>query len=225
MQENKFEKPRELELGTWWFKQYMQTKSLCVDVGAFRGKFSYEYCNIFDNVIAFEPNPYMIFPLMQIAKVKSNLRYQTIALGNKTDLVDFHILTYDNELNSRHFYSNNFAGICSCSSDYLDKQLPFLEGREQFRSTIKVLQMPLDHFNLAPNFIKIDAEGSTLSVLEGAIHTIASHKPFIQTDVKRAPILEDIGYCWLTDKDNDDGTDQYWVHRDYYEEKISKDKT
>ena len=85
--------------------------------------------------------------------------------------------------------------------------------------------MPLDHFQLAPDYIKIDAEGVTHDVLEGAIHTIATHKPFIHTDIKDAPILEDLGYCWLTDKDNNDGSDQYWVHRDYYEEKISKNKT
>lgn len=220
------EKMYECSKGLEHFNHYMQTKSLCIDVGAFRGKFSYEYCNVFDNVIAFEPNPYMIFPLMQLAKVKNNIRYESIALGKKTDLVDFHIVTWDKPLDTRHFYKNTFRGISSCSSEYLDN-IPFLneEVREQFRTTIKVLQMPLDHFNLAPDFIKIDAEGVTHDVLEGAIHTIATHKPFIQTDIKVAPILEDLGYCWLTDKDNDDGSDQFWIHRDYYEEKISKNKT
>ena len=219
MQEKKFEKPRDLELGTWWFKQYMQTKSLCVDVGAFRGKFSNEYCNIFDKVIAFEPNPYMTYPLMQLEKDKTNLCYKNIALGKQTDLVDFHIVTWDKPLNPKQFDDNKWRGISSCNQEHIKQYTA--NPREQYATSIKVLQMPLDHFNLAPNFIKIDAEGSTLSVLEGAINTITTYKPFIQTDIKRVPLLVDLGYCWLTDKDNDDGTDQFWIHRDYYEETTS----
>ena len=214
MKQEMYECSNGLEL----FHQYMQRKNLCVDVGAFRGKFSYEYCNIFDNVIAFEPNPYMIFPLMQIAKVKPNLRYQTIALGNKIDLVDFHIVTWDKPLNPKQFDDNLWRGISSCNEEHIKQ---YKEQREQYNTSIKVLQMPLDHFDLAPDYIKIDAEGFTTDVLEGAVNTITTYKPFIQTDIKRAPILVDLGYCFLTDCNIDDGLDQFWIHRDYYEETTS----
>ncbi len=215
---NKIEE-KDCSDGLELFEKYMQTKSLCVDVGAFSGKFSNEYCNIFDKVIAFEPNPYMTYPLMQLEKDKTNLCYKNIALGKQTDLVDFHIVTWDKPLNPKQFDDNKWRGISSCNQEHIKQYTA--NPREQYATSIKVLQMPLDHFDLAPDYIKIDAEGCTTDVLEGAINTITTYKPFIQTDIKRVPLLVDLGYCFLTDYNIDDGLDQFWIHRDYYEETTS----
>jgi hypothetical protein len=65
----------------------------------------------------------------------------------------------------------------------------------------------LDSFNLAPDLIKVDCEGSELFVLMGAIRTLALHKPaliieqkpghakrFGLGDTDAIPYLQKLGY-------------------------------
>ena len=56
-------------------------------------------------------------------------------------------------------------------------------GAWELREGAGIEIFPLDDFNLAPNFIKIDVQGSEKDVLLGAERTITVHKPVVVIEV------------------------------------------
>ena len=56
-------------------------------------------------------------------------------------------------------------------------------GAWELRKGSEINIFPLDDFNLSPNFIKIDVQGSEKDVLLGAERTICVHKPVVVIEV------------------------------------------
>lgn len=161
-----------------------------VDVGVCNDAEIYEYCNLFQNVIGFEPNPYANIALAE------NLNIHQVALSNKKNTRTFHI-----DKTTPHFSTLNRVKM--------DNYIPSGHDWE----TIEIATQKLDDFNLTPNCIKIDTEGEDDAVISGAIKTIEKHKPILYLEFMNEETLihlKDIGYqveysSWI---------DNYLIHED-----------
>jgi FkbM family methyltransferase len=92
------------------------------------------------------------------------------------------------------------AHRCALGADVgaarLENPAPENSGAWEVRDGNDVMVLPLDHFGLRPDFIKIDVQGYERPVIRGARQTIARHHPvmLIEGDPSRyAGILEELG--------------------------------
>ena len=146
------------------FHSYFQQNPIkLVDIGASGGlQTNWRKAKKFLDIIAFEPDEREYERL--INQASSNISYYNIALHRNETVLDFH-LTKKQEVSSS-YYPN---------TDFLSK-FPDVE-RFDVLETIRLYTDTLDNqiekgaiFNV--DFIKLDAQGNTLSILEGATNTL-----------------------------------------------------
>ncbi len=151
-----------------------------IDAGAWIGGHTMAYAKKVGDlgrVFAFEPNPSAFDCLVRNKQLHPNVHCLQVSLGNKIQPVWLTIK----------------KGWCDSGYVGLD------DG-------IMVGMFPIDHYDLAPNFIKIDVEGCELKVLKGAAKTIEKHRPKMVIEINR-PALERQGdtreqvFDWLTKHD------------------------
>lgn len=132
--------------------------STAVDVGANRGYYSYALTKVAAHVEAFEPHPL----LAQIAQKKlgSRVRVHEVALADREGVEKFRVPQNERGVD-RHL--GGHLGNLHATSKYAEYE---------------VRVATLDSFAMENvSFIKIDAEGSELAVIKGAMHTIARWRP------------------------------------------------
>ena len=112
-------------------------------------------------VIAFEPNPDAFTCLNRNTTKFLNVRCDKIALGN-------------------------FYGAVALLVEKGWGDSGFI--KEDLETTNANMR-PLDHYDIAPNFIKIDVEGCELKVLKGAAKTIEKSRPKMVIEINR-PALQ-----------------------------------
>lgn len=137
--------------------RYVQRFTLAVDVGGHIGLRSRELAPRFSSVIVYEPNPPTFQCLIQNISSFSNVLCYNVALGNEEKEVSMK----ESETrpgNSGSWYVTEGSGI-------------------QMRT--------LDSFGLQDvNFLKIDAEGYELPILQGGEETILQSRPVILLEEK-----------------------------------------
>jgi FkbM family methyltransferase len=140
---------------------------IAVDVGAGHGVYSYALARVFDRVEAFEPNTTNAADLY----------------GMRSDKIMIH----SEALSDHEAESTLYSPISSSGVEYSgwgSLNLQMLPPASAVRSRI-VRTRSLDSYHLENvAFIKTDVEGHEISVLEGAIETIARWRPMILTEVK-----------------------------------------
>ena len=152
---------RDPEMGL--LKFLVDPARISLDVGANLGLFSYFLSRLSPKVMAFEPNPYPLRTLLQVAD--RNVEVFPMAIGNSDGPVTLSIPR------SRKGWMSNGAGI--------DKTA----GATSY--PVEVMCHRIDALRLDPvGFIKIDVEGHELAVLEGARETIRRDRPaiFLETE-------------------------------------------
>lgn len=140
-----------------------------LDVGANEGFHSINVFKALPNtkVISLEPNPEVFLRLEKNAKenlIESNMELIPIGLGNS-------------EGQSIPFFVPTITGTVGGSL----RPLPWDEEHYEFRIEIKTL----DSLDVRPSLIKVDVEGSELSVIEGGKETIKECRPVIIIELLR----------------------------------------
>jgi len=159
---NELQNWHTLYLGLYLIDSFRISKTLAIDVGAYKGFYSSVYCRHFKEVYAFEPNPYShsICKLNFKRQGLKNINLKKVGLWKNKDKLLFNC-SHDNMLP---------LGVSS-----------FIHEVESIeKATIDVIT--LDSLNLSPSFIKIDAEGSEEFIIEGSLATIKQYKPFLQIE-------------------------------------------
>lgn len=149
-----------------FYKQLIPRKSTFVDIGANIGGITIPMGNHVGSqglIYAFEPQRWIYYMLcgnIAINELKQVRCYNCALgeIGGYTRII---------KTNYEEFY--NYGSIST------QNDLP-LEISEQ----IQVLR--LDDFNIQPHLIKIDAEGSELSILKGCVKTLKKHKPILSVE-------------------------------------------
>lgn len=146
----------ELELAI--MKSYITSESTVLDVGAHIGAFTIPLARIAKKVYAVEPQVevrQILEKNIELAEV-DNVTVLPFALGWKRE---------------QRFYNPNALASGSVTMDKTGMQ--------------EVDVHPLDALGLAPDFIKIDAEGMDLAILAGGIETIKKYRPYIFAEQPR----------------------------------------
>jgi FkbM family methyltransferase len=131
---------------------------LALDVGANRGLYSYALLKWTDRVEAFEPNPELA--AFARRKLGRAVRVHEVALSNESGAMTL-------------FIPQREPGIDAHYNASLKKVYPF-----ELYTEVTVPVATLDSLQLSDvGFIKIDAEGADMDVIEGGHATIARDRP------------------------------------------------
>ena len=155
------------------FLKYLTNKNLnSLDVGAYKGVYTYFISKYSKNVYAFEPNPKSYKILKKT--VNKNVKVLPYALSDKSSS-DFLKIP-----KGKKGYSNQGGSIRDVK---LDKNF----------GKLKIETKKIDDLKLKNiGFIKIDAEGVEIKVLKGAKKLIKKYKPTLLIEIEERYISEPI---------------------------------
>jgi FkbM family methyltransferase len=162
-----------------------------VDVGVYRGVYSYKLSKEFKHVYAFEPNP-LIYPFLKknLTKIIKNLTLSNYALSNNAGVANLKIPT-----RSKSIFKSNVEELYKLGLATIHKKNNFNNHK-----LIKVTKTKLDDNlkNINIGFIKIDVEGHEKEVIEGAKKLIIKYKPILLIEIEekhsKKPVSETINF-------------------------------
>jgi FkbM family methyltransferase len=190
------------------------------DIGANIGDFSYVFLSMFPNakIYAFEPVPEIFNNLKERFKNFDNFEYYNLALSRTKGEKEF-------------YYIKNSIGMSSLY--YRPEHFPRFQTEKIIVKTDKLDNLAFPK-NMKIDYMKIDTEGSEMSVLEGALETIKEKSPsFIQweyggcyldskiTGKEIIKLLEKLGYATSEYVSLSSTKTLYPVHPDNFREDYS----
>jgi len=162
-----------------------------VDVGVYRGVYSYKLSKEFKHVYAFEPNP-LIYPFLKknLTKIIKNLTLSNCALSNNAGIANLKIPT-----RSKSIFKGNVEELYKLGLATIHKKNNFKKYKS-INVTKNKLDDNLKDINIG--FIKIDVEGHEKEVVEGAKNLIKKYKPVLLIEIEekhnKKPVLETINF-------------------------------
>ncbi|NYS26551.1 FkbM family methyltransferase [Rhodobacteraceae bacterium 2376] len=168
---------------------------LFLDIGANRGQ-TISSIRLFQNsrIVSIEPLPWLHKSLVERFKDDKNLKIKNFFVSENTHDVTIHVPSYNGVL---------FDGLASgspqeASGFFEPNKFLFFDRRKLELKKFEVPSKPLDEFDLAPDFMKVDVQGFELSVLRGARKTIEKYQPIIVLERPKkdeeVAFLEEYGY-------------------------------
>jgi len=150
-----------------------------IDVGVYKGIYTYRLSQLSKHVHSFEPNP-LLFPYLKknLKKLSKNITLYNNALSNEIIETDLKI-----PKRSKTLSKNNYEERYKLGCGTIHKKNLLLN--EEF-ITFRVKTERLDNIIIDNNigFIKIDVEGHEKNVLEGAKALIAKNKPNLLVEIE-----------------------------------------
>ena len=150
-----------------------------IDVGVYRGVYSYQMSKLSSHVHSFEPNP-LIYPYLEknLKKIIKNMTLYNVALSDKSEIVDLKIPNRCEILNKNNHEERFKLGLATIHNENL-------LGNNKY-SLFKVRAEKLDNLIKNENigFIKIDVEGHEKNVLLGAEKIIKKCKPNLLVEIE-----------------------------------------
>ena len=150
-----------------------------VDVGVYRGVYTYQLSKISKHVHAFEPNP-LLFPYLNknLKKLAENITLYESALSDSIVTTNLKIPKRSKTLNKKNYEEMYKLGAATIH----DKNLL---SNEEFTS-FKIRTQKMDDILINNNigFIKIDVEGHEENVLKGAAEIIKKNRPVLLVEVE-----------------------------------------
>ena len=158
-------------------KNFITPGSDSVDVGVYRGVYSYEMSKYSRLVHAFEPNPILFNNIEKnLKKIIKNIIFYDCALSDKDELVSLKVPIRNKKYNKNNFEEYFQMGKASIHS----------ENRFNDFELFDVECQKLDNFNFTNkiSFIKIDVEGHEMEVIKGSEETIKNNKPILLVEIE-----------------------------------------
>ena len=171
--------------------KFRDKSKIAVDVGVYRGVYSYKLSEEFNHVYAFEPNP-LIYPFLNknLTKIIKNLTLSNFALSNNSGITDLKIPT-----RSKSIFKNNVEELYKLGLATIHKNNNF-NNYESIKVNKTKLDDNLKDVNIG--FIKIDVEGHEKEVIEGARNLIIKYKPILLVEIEEKhnmkPVSETINF-------------------------------
>ena len=150
-----------------------------VDVGVYRGVYTYQLSKISKHVHAFEPNPLLFSYLNKnLKKLAENITLYENALSDVNDTTDLKVPRRFKTLNKKNYEEMYKLGAATIHKENLLNNEDFIT----FKIRTKKLDDVLSNNNIG--FIKIDVEGHEKNVLNGAIEIIKKNKPVLLVEIE-----------------------------------------
>tara|TARA_B100000686_G_C16701135_1_gene923484 strand:- start:76 stop:822 length:747 start_codon:yes stop_codon:yes gene_type:complete len=174
-------------------EEYLAIPLLCdknylsIDIGVFRGVYSFLLSEHSKFVHAFEANPIMFNYLdKNLKKIINNIKIHNFALSNKIGSVDLRIPLRRKSLIKKNFEDFYEGGLATIHEDNnLDNKIfEKVKTKSNFLDNIE--------FSERVGFIKIDVEGHEQYILEGAINLIKRDKPNLLIEIEKRHRVDSI---------------------------------
>jgi FkbM family methyltransferase len=202
----------------------LRPAGLFLDVGANNGVSALSVRKLAPDyrILSIEPNSLLQPRLADIARQDSKFSFKIMAAGSQRTRM---------RLSVPVFKTIALHPLAALSEDQArDATRAVFGNRVADRvsmSKIEVDVVPIDELGIAPDVIKIDAEGSELDVLRGAAKTIERSRPFLMVEIlwqdaaAIADFLRERDYVLLAyDKERfapvDRVSTELWGHRNYF---------
>ena len=159
-------------------KKFIKSGTDSIDVGVYRGVYSYEMSKYSEKVHSFEPNP-IIFKYINknLKKFIKNIHLYNFALSNQNKTMNLKIPIRNSNSNKEIFEEYYEMGKATIHNENN------FENYENFEiQTKKIDELNFDN---KISFIKIDVEGHELEVIEGAKNTIKRDKPVLLVEIEK----------------------------------------
>ena len=162
-----------------------------IDVGVYRGVYSYELSKKFKHVHSFEPNP-ILFPYLKknLTKIIKNMTLYNYALSKENIFTNLKI-----PRRGKSIFNKNIEEIYKLGCATIHEKNNF-ENYTNYKVECKKLDDVINDKKIG--FIKIDVEGHELSVIQGAMNTINKYKPVLLVEIEekhtKKPVIETVKY-------------------------------
>ena len=165
----------EAELGL--IKELSDKNKDAVDVGVYRGVYSFQLSKYYKHVYSYEPNP-LLYPYLKknLKKIATNITLENYALSDGIGEIDLRI-----PKRFKSIFKGNIEEIyrLGCAS---------IHERNKFDdfSAYKVKREKLDNIlkDKPIGFIKIDVEGHERAVINGSLNIIKKNKPILLVEIE-----------------------------------------
>ena len=156
---NNYEK--ELEI----IDRYCDKSKDALDVGVYRGVYSYKLSQYFKTVHSFEPNP-LLYPYLEknLKKIINNMVLYNLALSDVNGTSELKL-----PIRSKSIFKNNIEELFKLGAATMHPKNTI----ENFKKVpVKMKKLDDIEINNQIGFIKIDVEGHEKNVLKGGLKTI-----------------------------------------------------
>ena len=197
-------KPAEEEMQI--VQELCSADKISLDVGVFRGVYSYLLSKHSLRVVGFEANPIMFKYLERnLTSIIKNLKLYNLALSNEHGDAKLKI-----PLRKKSFFKFNFEDYYEGGMATIHPE-NILEGKEINTFSIKKEKLDSFKFNNKVGFIKIDVEGHEQKVLEGSLKILENNQPNLLIEIEKRhrkldpdytiSFLKEVGYqCFVFDE-------------------------
>ena len=162
-----------------------------IDVGVYRGVYSYELSRLSNHVHLFEANP-IIYEYLQknLTRIIKNITLYNYALSDRKGIAKFRVPIRRKTIFQSQFEEKYHAGRGTIHEpNVFDKFDKF---------DVKTIKLDDFEFSNKISLIKIDVEGHELKVIDGAKETIKKHKPNLLVEIQeqhsKEKLLKSISY-------------------------------
>ena len=162
-----------------------------IDVGVYRGVYSYKLAQNFSLVHSFEPNP-LLYPYLirNLKKIISNINLYNFALSDINGETKLKL-----PLRSKSFFKNNIEELYQLGAASIHPNNQFDNFKEVI---VKMRKLDDIKINNKIGFMKIDVEGHELEVIDGAKNTIVNNMPVLLIEIEKRhtkePVEKSINY-------------------------------
>ena len=162
-----------------------------IDIGVYRGVYSYKLSQNFKNIHSFEPNP-LLFPYLNknLKKIITNIKLYDLALSDTNGETELKL-----PLRSKSLFKDNIEELFKLGAATMH---PSNNIREYKKVPIKTRKLDDILINNKVGFIKIDVEGHEKNVLVGGKSLISKNQPVMLIEIEerhtKIPIIETINF-------------------------------
>ena len=162
-----------------------------LDVGVYRGVYSYKLSQNFKHIHSFEPNP-LLFPYLNknLKKIISNVKLYNFALSDNNGETELKL-----PLRSNSLFKDNIEELFKLGAATIH---PNNDVKEYQTRTIKTRRLDDISINNNIGFIKIDVEGHEKNVIMGGKSLIIKNQPIMLIEIEerhtKIPRLETINF-------------------------------
>ena len=178
-------------------ERYTDKNKDALDIGVYRGVYSYKLAENFKSVHSFEPNP-LLFPYLEknLKKIIKNVKLYNIALSDKNGETEIKL-----PYRTKSIFRNNFEELFQLGAATMHP-----DNKIENYKKLPIRTKRLDDIEITNEigFIKIDVEGHEKNVLKGGEKLIKKNKPPLLVEIekrhngqevtKTIKFIEDYGY-------------------------------
>ena len=159
-------------------EKYSDKSKDALDIGVYRGVYSFKLAENFNTVHSFEPNP-LLYPYLEknLKKIIKKIKLYNVALSDNNGEAELKL-----PLRTKSIFKDNIEELFQLGAATMHP-----DNKIDNYKKITIKTKKLDDFEMVNRigFIKIDVEGHEISVLKGGEKLIKKNKPPLLIEIEK----------------------------------------